>query len=116
MVKTLTPLTSIRKNCTDCMGENPKLVQQCVDTDCIIHPFRSGRRPHNKANTLKTIKEHCLNCARNENNEKSIKAVKECTASLDSEWPYACYLHPYRTGNNPNRVGVGAISSLKNTH
>lgn len=45
MVKIARPLKAIRLKCYDCSGWSWPEVAKCVDTDCILYPFRFGKKP-----------------------------------------------------------------------
>lgn len=39
------PLRAIRRKCLDCMNGQPKEVRLCPSQDCVLWPFRFGKRP-----------------------------------------------------------------------
>jgi len=36
----------VRRSCLECMGGSRKLVKNCGESDCPVHPFRMGRNPN----------------------------------------------------------------------
>jgi len=47
-IEKLTPLKSIRKHCLECSNNQPKLVRECVITDCPLYEFKLGTNPKRK--------------------------------------------------------------------
>ena len=48
----LTPVKAIRAKCLDCSGGSRYEVEQCVITDCPLYPYRLGKNPNRKGQTL----------------------------------------------------------------
>lgn len=44
-MKILTPIKSIRQKCLDCSCWQPQEVRLCEHTECVLYPYRMGRRP-----------------------------------------------------------------------
>lgn len=36
-------LKAIRSHCLDCSGRSPKIVDECLITDCALYPYRTKR-------------------------------------------------------------------------
>ena len=43
------PLKAIRQNCIECMGESKIEVKHCQVTQCVLFPYRFGRKPTEEA-------------------------------------------------------------------
>lgn len=91
-MKAPSPLKAIRLHCLTCCCDQPQEVRLCGAVTCASYPLRlgksvSGIRP------LSVIKDHCRECAGEE---------KALFCELNH-----CPLHPFRTGKNPNRTGLG---------
>lgn len=98
-IKKMTPGRAIRTFCVSCCGGDSREVKSC-DGDgkdpafdaCPFHPYRMGRgRP-----SVKIIRKFCLHCMGG-----IPSLVRECD-TVD------CNCHPYRTGKNPARAGIGS--------
>lgn len=97
----MAPLEAIHQFCVQCVNSKTE-VQQCgghamygdqgdETGQCWLYPYRMGRgRP-----SVKTIRKHCLECMC-----QSRKEVANCQN-------YACPLHNFRKGTNPNRTRKG---------
>lgn len=86
----------VRKICLWCQGDSPKLVRECVQADCPLHPHR---QPEDGDDDLlrRCIRDFCLCCA------GSADAVRECAADRPLDGHKPCPAHPYRL---PEAVGI----------
>lgn len=86
----------VRKICLWCQGDSPKLVRECVQVDCSLHPHR--HLEDGDDNLLRgCIRAFCLCCA------GSADAVFECAADQPLGGHKPCPAHPYRL---PEAVGI----------
>lgn len=46
------PLEAIKAKCLDCVCGQQSEVELCTITECALHPFRFGKNPYRKKNTL----------------------------------------------------------------
>ena len=95
----LPPLKAIRKECLGC-SETTTDIKYCSFTECLLHPYRMGKKLKDhppKIKAMKSIKLYCLGCCCGNRNE-----VKLCPVTY-------CILYDYRFGKNPNRKGRGKV-------
>ena len=95
-----TPKQAVRRQCVICVGsayevENCGRDQMIGQGDennvCYFFPYRMGNgRP-----SVKVIRKFCLECMGGNR-----RFVAECTTE-------GCPVHPFRSGTNPNRSGIG---------
>jgi hypothetical protein len=91
------PVKAIRKRCVDCVDGEIKRIPGCKFppgsfNGCSLHPMRMGRR-RKGISPMKSIRQHCLWCCKQQPNE-----VKLCPV-------YGCPLWPFRFGHNPKLTG-----------
>lgn len=92
---TKSPRKMIRQHCLDCCLGSAAEVSLCVSTDCILHPYRTGRRGEGQTlGPLKVIRKYCLACGE----PGSPTSVKNCPHKN-------CALYDFRFGHNPYRKG-----------
>lgn len=105
-------LKVIREKCLNCSCWVPSEVRKCKIIDCVLWPYRMGRKPtfttytakdvddergtedeilHVIPSRLKAIRAKCLDCCGDQSLE-----VEYCTCKEN------CSLYPYRFGKNPN--------------
>jgi len=92
MKKHPSPLKAIRLHCLDCCLNQPQEVRLCGAGSCSSQPLRMGKRVEG-IRPLSVIKEHCKECGGYEENPKNCQVTD-------------CKLYPFRTGRNPNRIGL----------
>lgn len=51
----LTPMLAIRKKCLECSCGQIKEVRMCQVKKCPLYAYRSGHRPQDEENTVKSI-------------------------------------------------------------
>jgi len=90
------PKKTIESYCLQCTGGEKKEVFSCNATDakfqeCPFHSYRLGQ----KRASVKIMRLFCLQCM---GGSKSL--VRDCETS-------DCLIHPYRTGKNLSRAGIG---------
>lgn len=91
MIKKLTPLKSIRKECLYCMGGSFKLVAECETITCGLWSYRMGRiEPGADRRLLRVIRQFCLQCV------GSSDEVRKCNGKMLEGG--VCNFHPYRRG------------------
>ena len=94
--KRLSPLQAIRTTCLLCQGGGRKLVAECCEITCPLHPYRMGSIPENTAPALpKIIRKFCLRCAGCAADANACKGGTP-VGSMDP-----CALYPYRRGRMP---------------
>ncbi len=94
------PKKTIEDYCLQCTGGEKREVLSCDATDakfqeCPFHPYRLGQ----KRASVKIMRLFCLQCV---GGIKSL--VRDCDTS-------DCLIHPYRTGKNLSRTGIGQSTS-----
>jgi len=94
--KRVSPIKAIRKTCLLCQGNSRKLVAECCDETCPLHPYRFGTIPQGTVTPLpKIIRKFCLRCA------GSAPEANACKGGTPVATMTPCYLHPYRKGRMP---------------
>lgn len=92
----LSPIKAIRKTCLLCQGGSRKLVAECPEETCPLHPYRFGTIPQGSVTPLpKIIRKFCLRCA------GSASEANACKGGTPVATMAPCYLHPYRKGRMP---------------
>jgi len=91
-----TPKNAVRAYCLHCTGGNHMEVKSCTANDpsyhvCPLHPYRMGKGRV----SIRVFRKVCLQCM---GGNKAF--VRKCETD-------ACLIHPYRSGKNPSRVGIG---------
>ncbi len=94
------PKKTIGAYCLQCTGGEKREIFSCDATDakfqeCSFHPYRLGQ----KRASVKIMRQFCLQCM---GGNKSF--VRDCEIS-------DCLIHPYRTGKNISRAGIGQSAS-----
>lgn len=69
---------AIRERCLNCAGWSHKEVTNCIFTDCLLHPFRSGRGMQNAKVGAKAIRKFCLWCMNGQHGELSRCPSTDC--------------------------------------
>lgn len=83
----------IRKICLWCQGDSLKLVQECNQDDCPLHPCRLLDDGDNRV-LGRCLGEYCLWCA------GSVESVAACTAHTSFGVHGPCPAYPYRIPHN----------------
>ena len=91
-----TPKNAVRAYCLHCTGGNRMEVKSCTANDpdyqaCPLHPYRMGKGRV----SVRVLRKFCLQCMGG-----SKAFVRECETT-------DCLIHPYRSGKNPSRAGMG---------
>lgn len=98
--KARTALKAIRAFCMQCMGGSPAGIDECGDSACPFHSYRSGKAlPAGKHKPTGTIKTYCREyCQAGE----GLDEVKECAGNKPVHGADPCPVFPFRLGRNPN--------------
>ena len=95
--KRVSPIQAIRRTCLLCQGGSRKLVAECPEDTCPLHPYRFGTLPQGSVvNLPKVIRKFCLRCA------GSATDANACKGGTPVASMTPCYLHPYRKGSMPS--------------
>ena len=100
-VSKLQPSEVVRPHCAHvclCQGQfNEKLTRDCqgASTKCPLYPYRLGKRP-----PIKVLRDKCMWCM-----SDNCDSIANCTTKT-------CFMHLYRFGTNPARVGVGESGNM----
>lgn len=89
----LTPIKAIRAKCLDCSGWSTKEVRECQHDECVLYPYRLGKRPASTAphTPIRSIRLFCLDCVCGTKEE-----IRRCPSKQ-------CALHAYRMGKRPKQ-------------
>lgn len=100
----MTPLQAIRKKCLECMNDQPSLIRDCHQSDCILHPYRMGRIEEGAdRRLLRVIRSFCLEYA------GSKSEVRNCAHGDAYLGLFSCPLFDFRMGRRPRIKESGEL-------